>query len=253
MRHLTAAVAVAAIGLLVAGCDSDKSSPASSSTTTTTTTTTSSRPPVAQPALASFLLSAAELDGLLGSTGMQSQEKFDKPQDDNGKQHWPQGWTWPAECLYALGPAEGPVVADSKFTAISGDDELTPLPQGSTDVNPEVTQTVILFPSANEANDFFNTSSQRWPACANRQFTTPGDADTPELNWKVGSSSTADGILSTTLSMSGTKDGVTHNMGCQRALTIRNNVAIDVAGCRNDAGDLGVKVVNQIAAKVDKQ
>ena len=251
MRHITAAVAVAAIGLLVAGCDSNKSSPASSSTTTTTTT--SSKPPVAQAALGSFLLSPAELDGLLGSTGMQSQEKFDKPQDDNGKQHWPQGWTWPAECLYALGPVEGPVVADSKFTAISGDDEITPLPQGSTDVNPEVTQAVALFASADDAKAFFTSSSQKWPACADHQFTTPGDADTPELAWKVGPVSTADSTLTTTLSMSGTKNGVTHTMSCQRALTVRNNVAIDVAACRNDAGDLGVKVVNAIAGKVDKQ
>jgi len=252
MRHLTAAVAIAAIGLLVAGCDSNKSGPASSSTMTTTTTTTSSKPPVAQAALGSFLLSAAELDGVLGSTGMQSQEKFDKPQDDNGKQHWPQGWTWPAECLYALGPAEGPVVADSKFTAISGDDEITPLPQGSTDVNPEVTQAVVLFASADDAKAFFDTSSHKWPACANHQFTTPGDADTPELAWKVGPVTTTDSTLSTTLSMSGTKNGVTHTMSCQRALTVRNNVAIDVAGCRNDAGDLGVKVASQIAGKVDK-
>ena len=152
MRHLKAAVAVAAIGLLVAGCDSNKSGPASSTTTTTTTTTTtSSKPPVAQAALGSFLLNPDELNGVMSSTGMASQEKFDKPQDDNAKQHWPQGWTWPAECLYALGPAEGPVITDGKYTAISGDDSVAPLPSGSTDINPEVTQAVLLFPSADDA------------------------------------------------------------------------------------------------------
>ena len=254
MRHLTATVAVAAIGLFVAGCGSDnKSTPASSSTTTTTTTTTSSKPPVAQAALGSFLLNPDELNGVMSSTGMASQEKFDKPQDDNAKQHWPQGWTWPAECLYALGPAEGPVITDGKYTAISGDDSVAPLPSGSTDINPEVTQAVLLFPSADDAKAFFTTSSQRWPACADHQFTTPGDADTPELAWKVGPVSTADSTLTATLSMTGTKNGVTHTMSCQRALTVRNNVAIDVSACRNDAADLGVKVVNLIAGKVDKQ
>ena len=254
MRHLTAAAAVAAIGLLVAGCGSDnKSSPASSSTTTTTTTTTPSKPPVAQAALGTFLLNPAELDGVMSSTGMASQEKFDKPQDDNAKQHWPQNWTWPAECLYALGPAEGPVITDAKYTAISGDDSVAPLPPGSTDINPEVTQAVLLFPSADEANAFFTTSSQNWPACADHQFTTPGDADTPELTWKVGPTSTANSTLTATLSMTGTKNGVTHTMSCQRALTVRNNVAIDVSACRTDAADLGVKVVNLIGDKVDKQ
>jgi hypothetical protein len=43
------------------------------------------------------------------------------------------------------------------------------------------------------------------------------------------------------------------SMGCQRALTVRNNVAIDVSGCRKDPGDLGLKAAGQIAAKVDKQ
>ena len=254
MRHLTATGAVAAIGLFVACCGSDnKSTPASSSTTTTTTTTTSSKPPVAQAALGSFLLNPDELNGVMSSTGMASQEKFDKPQDDNAKQHWPQGWTWPAECLYALGPAEGPVITDAKYTAISGDDSVAPLPPGATDINPEVTQAVLLFPSADEANAFFTTSSQRWPACADHQFTTPGDADTPELAWKVGPVSTADSTLTATLSMTGTKNAVTHTMSCQRALTVRNNVAIDVSACRNDAADLGVKVVKLIGAKVDKQ
>ncbi len=258
MRQITAAAAVAAVGIVISACaNGNQSGPASttttSTTTATTTTTTSSRPPVAQAALANLLLSPAEIDSLLGTTGMASQEKFDKPQDDNAKQHWPQGWTWPAECLYALGPAEGPVITDAGYTAINGDDSVAPLPPGSVDINPEVTQAVLLFPSANEANAFFATSSQRWPACADHQFTTPGDADTPELAWKVGPTSTANATLTATLSMTATKNGATHTMSCQRALTVRNNIAIDVATCRNDSADLGVKVANQIAGKVDKQ
>jgi hypothetical protein len=249
MRRLTAAVAVAAIGILVAACDSGKgSSPAPTSTTTTTST----RPPVAQAALANFLLTPTEIDSLLGVTGTTSKEKISKPQDDDTKQHWPQGWKFPPECLYGLGPAEGPVVADSGFTAVVGDDDQASNPPDSKDMPPEVTQVLVLFPSANEANAFFTTSSQRWPACANRQFTTPGDADNPEVAWKMGPVSTANATLTATLSMSMTMNGTSIAIGCQRALTVRNNVAIDVAACRNDAGDLGVKVASQIAGKVDK-
>jgi hypothetical protein len=40
---------------------------------------------------------------------------------------------------------------------------------------------------------------------------------------------------------------------CQRALTARNNVVIDVDACRKDIGDSGVSIANQIAQKVDKQ
>lgn len=40
---------------------------------------------------------------------------------------------------------------------------------------------------------------------------------------------------------------------CQRALTVRNNVVIDVEACRNDPGNVAVEAANQIAGKVDKQ
>jgi hypothetical protein len=74
------------------------------------------------------------------------------------------------------------------------------------------------------------------------------------MAWKVGTTSNANGTLSTTLSVNMSNNGATVlSMGCQRALTVRNNVAIDVSGCRKDPGDLGLKAAGQIAAKVDKQ
>ena len=97
------------------------------------------------------------------------------------------------------------------------------------------------------------TTVQRWPACANRQGTIPGDADAPEMQWKAGAVSNANGVLSTTTTVSATKNGTTLSQSCQRALTVRNNVVIDVDACRKDPGDLAVTVANQIAGKVDKQ
>jgi hypothetical protein len=68
----------------------------------------------------------------------------------------------------------------------------------------------------------------------------------------VGQVDNANGILSTTvnLTINGTGGNVT--MPCQRALTVRNNVVIDVDACRKDVGDLGVSIANQIAGKVGK-
>lgn len=249
MRQLTSGLAVAAIGIVVAACGgNDESSPASSSTTTTT----SSRPPVAQAALANLLLTTAEIDSTLGVTGTTSKEKADKLTDDSNKP-WPQGWKFPSECLFAYGPGESTVYAGSGYTAVTGDDDVASLPPGSNDPDPEVTQLVVLFPSAKAANDFFTTSSQRWPACADRQFTTPGDAETPEAVWKLGPLSTANATLSITISMTMSRGATTITAACQRALTVRNNVAIDVSGCRTAPGDTGVKVAGQIATKVDNQ
>jgi PknH-like extracellular domain len=249
MRQLTISLAIAASGLLVTACGGANES----GSTSTSTTPTSTRPPVAPAALVNLLLTPAEIDGLLGLTGTTSKEKIETLPDDSNKQ-WPQGWKWPAECLYAFAPVEAPVYAGSGSTAVRGDDDTTPLPPSVYEMDPEVTQAVVLFPSATQAAAFFTSSAQRWPACANHQFTTPGDADTPETMWRVGSVSNANSMLSTAMTMTMSKGTTNVNVTCQRALTVRNNVAIDVSGCRStDPADLAVKVANQIAGKVDKQ
>jgi PknH-like extracellular domain len=248
MRKQTAAVAVAAIGILAAGCGSSDGGGAASSSTTTTP----SKPPLAQAALLNLMLTAPEIDGAVGGTGTTVGDKSDTLPDDSTSPY-PQGYKFPAECLYIQHPGEATVYAGSGNTASHGERDTTPLPPNSGDPDPEVTQMVVLFPSAKEANAFFTTSTQRWPACANRQGTIPGDADAPEIQWKVGAVSNANGVLSTTTNVSATKNGTTLSQSCQRALTVRNNVVIDVDACRKDPGDLAVTVANQIAGKVDKQ
>lgn len=248
MRQLSAAVSAAAAAIVVAGCGgSDEGGSASSATTST-------RPPVTQPALAGYLLSSADIDRALGVTGSKSKEKTDKLQDDNAKQQWPAGWKFPDDCIFAIGPGEAPVYAGSGYTAASTDDEVASLPPNSNEPDPEVGQVLVLFPSAKEANAFFTTSAQRWPACANRRFTTPAGPDTPETEWQVGPVSNANGMLSTTLTMTLRDNGnALLTMTCQRALTVRNNVAIDVGAVRKDPVDLATKLAGQLAGRVEKQ
>lgn len=249
MRQLATALAVAAAGVLVAACGgSDQGSPASTSTTSTTPT----RPPLGQAALDAILLTPAEADAAMGTTGMAIKEKIDALPDNSNKQ-WPQGWKWPADCLFAYGAGEAQVYAGSGFTAVRGNNDTATGTVPSGEMDPELDQAVVLFPSAKEANAFFTTSSQRWPACANRQFTTPGDADSPEAVWQVGALSTANDSLSLPITMTMTKGSTTLKAGCQRVLTVRNNVAIDLSVCGKDPGDVGVKIAKQIADKVDKQ
>ncbi|UXA04784.1 sensor domain-containing protein [Mycobacterium sp. SMC-2] len=248
MRQLTAAISVAAIGVLLAACGGSNEGGSGSSTTT------SSRPPAAQAALPGFLLTSADIDGALGVTGSKSKEKSDKLQDDNAKQPWPAGWKFPDDCIYAIGPGQAPVYAGSGYTAVSGDEEVASAPPDSNEPDPEVSQVAVLFPTAKEANAFFATSAQRWPACANRQFTTPAGQDTPETGWQVGPVSNTNGVLSTTLTMTLRDNGnVLLTMTCQRALTVRNNVAVDVGAVRKDPVDLAVKLAGQIAGRVGKQ
>jgi hypothetical protein len=259
MRQLRGAAAIAAIGMLVAACGgNDQKSPASSTKTTTTTTTTTSPPPaLGQAALTNLLLTPAEIDGVLGLTGTMSAGTADKLYGDD-LLSLPGGWKWPDECVSAAGPGQASVYANSGYTAVSGDIDAAIAPGESNEKPPTVNQMVVLFPSANQANAFFTASSQRWPACANRQFsfpgaTTPGGPDLPAMDFQVGPVSNANATLTTTMTSTTHAPGADQIKTCQRALTVRNNVAIDVYGCRNNLGDMAVKVVNQVAGKVDNQ
>ncbi|BBY19941.1 sensor domain-containing protein [Mycobacterium stomatepiae] len=251
MRRLTVGVAIA-VTILVAGCGGGNGN-APASSTTTATATSPSKPPIAQAALSGLLLTPAEIDTLLGVTGSASKDKIDKLQDDSTKQPpGPPGWKFPDECVYTMGPAEAPVYAGSGNTAVSGDADSTSL---GSDQDVMVGQVVVLFPSAKEANDFFTTSAQRWPACADRQINVPGKDDGAQMTFKMGPFANTNRILSitqtTTMTVSGQPDAMTVTV--QRALTARNNVVVDVVLMRKDPADLGVKVAAQIAAKIDKQ
>ncbi len=107
-------------------------------------------------------------------------------------------------------------------------------------------QAVVSFPSADDAARFFSASAQRgWPACSNRQYhnIVPGKPDTV---WTVGPIANISDTLSTTDTLEGT------NGWCQRALTVSNNIAIDVAACPNNPAGAAVNIAHQIAAKVAK-
>jgi PknH-like extracellular domain len=251
MRQFSVAVAVAITGLLIAACGgSNGGGPAS--TSSSTTTTTPSKPPLAQAALANVLLTPAEIDSALGVTGAKSDKAIDQLNAENPADLFPKGYKFPDECVYITGAAAASVYAGSGNTAVHGERDSASIP-GSSDPDPDVSQVVVLFPSAKEATAFFTTSAQRWPACANRKDNVVGDADGPDIAWQVGPVSNANGVLSTVTSVTASKNGKGMTQACQRALTVRNNAVIDVEACRKDPGNVAVDVANQIAGKVDKQ
>jgi serine/threonine-protein kinase len=108
-----------------------------------------------------------------------------------------------------------------------------------------VGQSVVVFGSANAAAAFYSASSPSWSACSNRQFTntTPGANN---VVWSVGPVSDQNGMLSVSATQLDLPTW-TH----QRALTVRNNVVIDVvAESFSPHSQLAVAIAEQIAAKV---
>lgn len=245
----SAAAAVAAAAILVAGCGGDNAGGSASSSTTATTA--AAKTPLAQAALPDLVLSPNDIDAALGVTGTSSDPPITKLLEDPVVRA---DYTFPAECRYTMHAASASVYAGGGSTAVYGYHDQAPAPAGADQLeSPDVYQFVVLFGSPEQANAFFTTSAQRWPACANRQGTVPAADGKPELQWKVGQVSNADGVLSAPVTLTIIGNGTSVTVPCQRALTVRNNVVIDVDACRQDVGNLGVSIADQIAGKIDKQ
>jgi len=104
-----------------------------------------------------------------------------------------------------------------------------------------VTQAVVLFSSPQDAGSFFTGSTKSWAACSNRQFTVAVNGNSQVHT--VGPVSNTKGTLSATVTPANSPGT------CGRALTVANNVAIDVTTCLGPPG-AAVNIAHQIAAKV---
>jgi hypothetical protein len=184
--------------------------------------------PVAQAALDGLLLSPDQINTAMGATGMTVTETMAATQDGSA-------YVADKACLPLDGPGDATVYAGSGWTAVRGQNLQEPDPPQL------VGQVVVLFSSAHEADAFFAASAQQWPACHRFTFTAPGE---PGVDNTVGPVSNTNGTLSATL----TKLGI--SAVCQRALTVANNVAVDITSCSNNQSDAAVNIAHQIAAKV---
>jgi hypothetical protein len=226
MRQLTAALAVAGICILTAGCSSSNQGTKTSTTTTTTTTTA---PPLAETALDGLLLGPEQVNTAMGATEMAVTKTHTSMSDDSATMT-------PKECLAIDGSAQAQVYADSGYTALR-DQTL----QEGDNFTHYVEQAVVFFPSAKQAGAFFNVSAQQWPACHQYTHTQTNS------EWTVGPVSNTNGTLSTSATQ---QNANAPGWSCGRAMAIKNNVVIDINTCSANPADSAVNIANQIAAKV---
>jgi hypothetical protein len=223
MRQPTAALAVAVICVLTAGCGSSQDSVES------TTTTRSMIPrPVVERELAGLLLSPEQLHVAIGAIGMTVTNNQTSMSDNSA--------TMAQECLAIDGAAEAPVYANSGYSA-ERDQSLN----DGDNFTHYVKQAVVLFPTVEKAGALFDASAKQWPAC--RQYTHTQS----ESQWAVGQICNANGTLSTTATQ---QNASAPGWGCGRALALRNNVIIDINTCSANPADSALKIADQIAANV---
>ncbi|MGB8501484.1 sensor domain-containing protein [Mycobacterium sp.] len=227
MRQPTAALAVAVICVLIAGCGSTIGNAES------TTTTRSIIPrPLVERELAGLLLTPEQVNVAMGTAGMTVTNKQTSMSDNSATMA-------PQECLAIDGAAEAPVYANSGYWA-ERDQSLN----DGDNFTHYLKQAVVLFPTVEKAGAFFDSSAQQWPAC--RQYTHTQS----ESQWSVEQISNANGTLSTTATQ---QNASAPGWACGRALALRNNVIIDINTCSANPGDPALKIADQIAANVTAQ
>jgi hypothetical protein len=225
MHYLAVTFVVASVGVLVTGCGGGNQA----SHTSTSPITSLIPRPVVERELESLLLTPAQVNPLMGATGMAVIRKHDAMSDDSATMR-------PAECLAIDGSAQARVYADSGFTGVR-DQELN---DGDSFTH-YAEQAVVLFPTVKQAHVFFVASALRWPACHQYVHTQT------RTRWDVGPISDDNDVLS---AISTQQEAKTGGWACGRALAVKNNVVVDINTCSANPANSAVDIANQIVAKV---
>lgn len=178
-------------------------------------------PPTTADTLPALLLSASEVGNALAGDDLAGD---DLVVTRDVRQLWNDGTRFDStDCLAISGAAQKGVYADSGWTGMHG--QILREPPTAPEWSHFAVQAVVLFKTAHAAADFFARSQSSWAGCSERDLTYTQQPE-PDQLWSVGPSSTDADVLSVSRMQQGPQ-----RWSCQRALTVRVNVAVDVEAC----------------------
>jgi hypothetical protein len=192
-------------------------------------------PPLTEPKLDDVLLSAGELNGIVGSTQMKVTSELDQMTDHSGEVSDP-------DCLGAIYGAEEPVYAGSGWTALR--DQVVREP--GEDNEHWVEQTAVLYPSAEKAQKFFDESKSSWQKCAG--YSVSVDAEAATYLWQIDSLTAEDGLITQT-----TAQEDAEGWGCQHAMSVVSNAIIEAWACGYSIKDEAATIANEMIANASKK
>jgi hypothetical protein len=191
-------------------------------------------PPLNESKLDDVVLSIGEINAIMGSSTMEVTSELDEMTDHSDAVSDP-------ECLGAIYGAEEPVYAGSGFTAV-----LDQISREDGDGNEHwVEQTVVLYPSADKAQKFFDKSKAQWEECSD--YTVSVDDGGTAYDWDI-AEVTAEDTLITQLTTQQDAAG----WACQHALSPVSNITVEVWACSYSPGDEAATIVNDMIANAAK-
>jgi hypothetical protein len=188
-------------------------------------------PTLAPSAVGSVLLTAEEVDSIVGTTKIEAKEISDHMTSDPLPMSNP-------NCVGAFSDAVKSVYEGSGYTGVSDQVLLIHEPN-----QVWVNQTAVTFPSADQAGGFLNTSANKWNACAGQTVTiTFSDGDT---RWTFGEVSRSDSQITQVVT-----EKESSGWSCQHTLRSVSNVVIEALACDDHITDEASRLVEKMAAKL---
>jgi hypothetical protein len=147
------------------------------------------------------------------------------------------------DCAATFRAVWGPVYQGSGWVAVRA--QFLTDPDDSTF---KIWQGLVTFPLPIDAQAFYRKQVAAWHTCDNRRLDEHFVNNQPASDdwFKMGVASEHDGMLT----MAHTQEVSDDNWTCERALTIRNNVAVDIEACASHRSDQAEVIANALAAKV---
>jgi PknH-like extracellular domain len=192
-------------------------------------------PKITAAQLNSVLLTAARINTVMGASHMQAGDVIQKMANESAS-------VVPGNCIGALYTAENATYGGSDWSGVSDQ----ALQQQSAAENSDVghyyvDQTAVIFPSAEKAQAFFNTSASNWKSCEQQPVTvTNGEVQT---HWSFRNFSQT----KTKIVQSRTQDS-DNSWGCQHALSTVSNLVVEVVACSLQANDQASQIADEMIA-----
>jgi hypothetical protein len=192
-------------------------------------------PELSESKLDRVLLSIGELNGIMGSTQMKVTSELEQMTDHSADVSDP-------DCLGAIYGAEEPVYDGSGWTAIR--DQVAREP--GEDNDHWVEQTVVLYPSSDKAQKFFDDAKSIWQKCSGYSVSVD-DVDASYL-WEIDDLAAADTMLT---QMTTQEDA--GGWACQHALSAVSNVVVEAWACGYDIKDEAATIADEMVTNAAKK
>ena len=188
---------------------------------------------IAADRLSALLLSPSDINSVMGASTIEPSKPITS-MDTSGVT------LSPPDCQGALYTSQEPVYAGSGYTGVSALVSQEPGDNNDHWVN----QAVVLFPSVDKAKSFLQSANDKWKSCAGKTVTVTNKSKT--YRWTFAQ------IIGEPpkIAVLDTQEGA-DGWECQRALSVANNVIVDINACGYKITDQGGQLADKIIAKVN--